>query len=89
MKQPTNPKEVEHGCSDWDDVYPLERLRKKKTDLTQKEFAKTIKVPLTTYKDWTYKGKEIPLRSWQIDIICKTLGITFDEYRDLFKDYED
>ncbi len=83
MNQPTGTDD------DWDDVYPLERLRKKRTNLTQAQFAKEVGIRPTTYQQWAIYKKAPRLFPEQQRGVLRVLGLTIDEYCDLFADYED
>ncbi|MDB9518024.1 helix-turn-helix transcriptional regulator [Roseofilum reptotaenium CS-1145] len=89
MSQKSERRKLLFAPPEWDDVYPLEKLRKKKKELTQKKLAKEIGVGESTYQRWVGRNVEPSLNSKQIRKLCEILGITFDEYCDLFKDYED
>lgn len=90
MNQLTKPKQkIEHGCDDWDDIYPLERLRKERTKLTQVQFARAVNIKPSTYQKWITYKKTPKTNPTQQKGILSILQLTFDEYWDLFKDYED
>ena len=88
MSQPSTFRNLLYASPEWDDCHPLERLRKERTTLKQKEVASMLGAAESTYRGWMAKDKEPPLSSRQIQMLCKILGISFDEYCDLFKDYE-
>jgi len=89
MNQQVKKRKLLFAPVEIDDIYPLERLRQEKTELIQEDFVKEFKMSLATYKRCVSKNKPPRLEPKQIQALCKTLGITFDEYCDLFKDYED
>ncbi|OJJ11390.1 hypothetical protein BI308_25860 [Roseofilum reptotaenium AO1-A] len=88
MNQRTEKGKLLFAPVEIDDIYPLERLRKERTDLIQEDFVKKCKMSATTYRRCVSSNKPPRLEPKQIQTLCRILDITFDEYCDLFKSYE-
>ncbi|OJJ16908.1 hypothetical protein BI308_23105 [Roseofilum reptotaenium AO1-A] len=55
--------------------YPMEKLRKARCSMTQKEFAKAIGMSWRTYQDWVAAGKSPKLSPDQMESLCDVCSV--------------
>ncbi|MBP0025786.1 MAG: helix-turn-helix transcriptional regulator [Roseofilum sp. SID2] len=87
MNQQTEKRKPLFAPVEIDDLYPLERLRKKETNLTQGDFTKRIGVNTRTYQKWIEKGVAPKLTFDQLRKLRECLKITQEDLEGLFEGY--